>query len=87
MLKSGTIAVGTSATLIHTAVGRTRILIRNGNAAAVAVGDSSVTYPGHWMLSSSTPEATVLDIVLQDGDSIYAATSPAGTVINFLATN
>lgn len=87
MVKSGTVSIGTTPTLIHTAIGRTIIKIRNGNVAAVAIGDSSVVFPGGWMLSSTTPEAIVVELVLQDSESIYGRCNPAGTVINFIAMN
>lgn len=87
MIKAATVSIGTSATLIYTAVGDTHIKIRNGNSNAVAIGDSTVSYPGGYMLSKDTPEATVLDLDIQDGDSVYGRAGVAGTVINYIATN
>lgn len=83
--KTGTVSIGTTPTLIYSATGDTKITIRNGNIAAVAIGNSSIAYPGGWMLSKDTPEAIVVTIELQGGESVYGVAGAAGTVINYLA--
>lgn len=85
MITSSLISVGTTAILLHTASGRTKIVVgkswtQNNNTF---LGDSTVTAPAGFHL----PNNSQVTIELSDGDSLYAINQGASDSISVIATN
>lgn len=84
MVDGSRVTVNTSATLLHTASGRTRVVVgkswtQNSNTF---LGDSGVTTSDFHL-----PNNTQVVVELSDGDSLYAINQGSTDDISVLATN
>lgn len=85
MVATGQVNVGTSATLIHTAQGKTliRLLLYVAPTGNLFIGSASVTTANGWVLGGGV----IHEFMLNDGDSLYgivASISPQ-PVVGFIA--
>lgn len=90
MISSFVVALNSStATLIYTANGPTRVRIRHGSGGNVFIGDSTVVVNDGWLLyfDADQPQEGHLDLDLQTGDSVYGISSTGSPTINVLVTN
>lgn len=87
MIVSGTVAVGGTATLIHTAAGATRLRAQAGSSTPIELGDSGVTFGNGFAIArsnSGVPESVDLD--MSDGDSLCGISAGSTVNVSFIAT-
>ena len=81
-LTSSVVSVGTTATLLATASGRTEVILRQVNGNTVYLGSSGITVSGG--LSITSNDGSPLYLTMSHGDSIYgivnAGTSDVGVI-------
>jgi hypothetical protein len=87
MISSGIVAVGGTATLIHTAAGATKVRVQAGSTTAIQLGDAGVTFGNGFPLAqSNTGVPEFLELDMSDGDALYGI-SAGGTInVSFIAT-
>jgi hypothetical protein len=87
MISSGIVAVGGTATLIHTAAGATKIRVQAGSTTAIQLGASGVTFGNGFPLAqSSTGIPESLELTLSDGDGLYGISAGSSVNVSFIAT-
>lgn len=76
----------TAPTAIHTASGRTRVRARNGNPTDIYFGDAGVAALNGWLTfyTAGVPETSLVDVVLEDGDTLYGIAASGNWAVNVL---
>lgn len=85
MATTGTrVTVSTTATLIYTATGQTKVILRISAGGPIDLGDSSVTSGSGFYFDNSV---TALYIELSDNETLYGIVGSGTATITVLAIN
>jgi len=86
MITTTQVSVSTTAVLLHTAVGRTRVRLRGGGTSGTFIGDSNVTTSNGFQIPSTEhPNNLVID--LADGEALYAVRVSGTEVVGVFANS